>query len=343
MPPAPTPPAGSSARRPRLRRRARLHLSADLLARAERGAVPAWMLACQAVAHLGELCPTCREALAAFETRGSARALDRLFGGDRQAAYRQAVTAGFLSARIAAKVAFTEPAGAAEAAVRELLGEPADARLARVRSDRRLHTLAAWERLHLRTEAALVNDAVAAEVLAQLALAAASPLDDDRYGRGLTEDCRAITSIALARARLAQGRLDAARQGLWIAQGFGGEGSGDPYVRAELMLLQADLHQAEGLHRESADFLELAARIYAGISDPLREGAARLRQGIAFREVGDAEAARAALEAAVALLSTSEEREALTAAEAARLALLLDTAEVPPAGTKAESGDEHDE
>ena len=192
-----------------------------------------------------------------------------------EVAYRESIARGLAAAWARAGASTPTPDRAARAAARELLRLPPAVRAERVKADARLQRYQGWKLLFERALALVPAYAHEAGEVARLALAVACRLDSVRAGEGIAADCRALSAVAIARARLAAGDPVAAQRAVRVAEVFFERASGDPCVLAEIERARAAVARAEGRPRAARSHLRRAAELYAKVGEAEREAAAR--------------------------------------------------------------------
>lgn len=169
----------------------------------------------------------------------------------------------------------------------ELLLEPRERRLERVRREPRFRLIKLCQRLEAASRAAWGEDPAVAVEMAELALQVAERLDPRRYGDGLVEDARALAWACLGNARRIASDLDGAEEALIQAERLYRRFEADLLTEAEIAVFQASLRNTQGRFAEAAGLLDHALRLYREAGDPHQEGRTLILKGMVLGDGGD--------------------------------------------------------
>lgn len=177
----------------------------------------------------------------------------------------------------------------------ELLLQPRERRLERVRSEPRIWLLKLCERLEAASRKAWAEAPATAVEMAELAVEVAERLDPRRYGEPLVADARALAWAYLGNARRITSDLGRAEEALAHAERLYRQFEADFLTEAEILVFQSSLRNTQGRFAEAAALLDRAFWLYREAGDLHQEGRALILKGMVLGDGGDLEAAIASL------------------------------------------------
>lgn len=179
----------------------------------------------------------------------------------------------------------------ASALCAELLLEPRERRLERVRSEPRLWLLKLCERLEAASRRAWAEEPATAVEMAELAVEVAERLDSRTYGEALVADARALAWAYLGNARRIASDLDRAEEALAHAERLYRQFAVDLLTEAEILVFQASLRNTRGLFAEAAGLLDHALWLYQEAGDLHQQGRTLILKGTVLGDGGEIAAA----------------------------------------------------
>lgn len=177
----------------------------------------------------------------------------------------------------------------------ELLLQPRERRLERVRSEPRLWLLKLCERLEAASRKAWAEEPATAVEMAELAVEVAERLDARRYGAALAADARALAWAYLGNARRIAADFGGAEEALVHAERLYRQFEADLLTEAEILVFQASLRNSQGRFEEAAGLLDQGLWLYREAGDLHQEGRTLILKGMVLGDGGDFEAAIASL------------------------------------------------
>lgn len=309
------------------------HLTPELFRRARAGEVPMRLFLNRLLVHLSEQCPQCSRKLSELGAdSGLVEALQELdcdrAEGPPPGPHLSAVeTARRALDRTQARL----QGEATETDLLDILKLPPAEHLSWL-DETQGASLGLWERLIDLCLGCELRSGDGGEEVAELALKVADRLDPGVYGRGLPQDCKALTWVVLAAARLLRWDFEAADEALERAQMAAEVGTGDPCVAGEIFTGRAQLFRARGRLPESLLCLSRAAELFREAGELQLEGETLLRQGLTFHQLGWNRRARAAIGSGLMLFDARRDPQLAEDAGEALLELLDEDEGEEPAG-----------
>lgn len=256
-------------------------------------------------------CPPCRQRLLAAFPREAPPFLNRLFRRahpqdclSREPATGSAAPDLSELKRIGARL--VKERASATAQVRELLDQPHELRVRRIRGEAGLSTLGLVLALLEEARRTWHDAPQGAKELAELAVEAADALDPERYERRLIHDLQGTAWAYLGNAQRILSDLRAAETAFDRAEASLRQGSEDPLDWALLLDLKSSLRRAQRRFQEALALLEVAGELYRAGGDHQGEIKVTLQMGCALGAAGQLEASVEVL-AALAERTTIEE------------------------------------
>ena len=173
--------------------------------------------------------------------------------------------------------------------LRRLEELPLAERHLRVEEDESLHTWGLCQLLLLRSREAVSEDPALALTRAELALSVSRHLGD-AYDPGWVLDLRARAYAALGNALRVLSELGAAEAAFREAAScLSRSGTGNGWVKAEVLDLESSLRQDQRRFEESEKLLDDALALYREAGDSHGIGKIHLKRAKLYREIGDLE------------------------------------------------------
>ncbi len=202
----------------------------------------------------------------------------------------------------------------AAALLAELLGTPEAERRRLVETGVRFQSLQLCGLLEMRSREAWFEDPARAVALAELAVAAATRLDEAHYGVQRAEDARASAWAYLGNACRIAADHRRAEQALATAEEHLRRGGGDAYTEALLLGFEASLRGAQRQFDEAARLLDDAIATYREARDRQQEGKALVKKGMILGYAGRHDEAIRLIRRGLARLDIVQEPRLLVAA-----------------------------
>ncbi len=181
--------------------------------------------------------------------------------------------------------------------LRELLEEPFDVQIAKVRDDDRFQTWAVCQLLLRKSLQAAGDDPAQAVTLAELAVRVSESLVPEAYDPHWLLDLRAKTWAYLGNASRILGELWGSERAFRRAEELLDQSlTGNLQVRAELLRLESSLRRAQRRLKEAEELADEALRLYRESDDPHGAGVVLVKKAKILEERGDLEAAIALLQ-----------------------------------------------
>jgi tetratricopeptide (TPR) repeat protein len=202
----------------------------------------------------------------------------------------------------------------AAALLGEILASPPAERSGLVQ-EVRFHGLKLCQLLQARSEDLWCDDPVAAVELARIAVEISGRLEEERYGKGLTEDAQATAWAGLGNAYRVASDLRRAEEALDRAEVHLARSGGEAYTEALILSYRASLRSSQCRFREAVQLLNSALAIYRQAKDRHLEGKVLIQRGIALGHDGRLQQAIRCLRQGLARIDAAEEPRLLVAAQ----------------------------
>lgn len=181
-------------------------------------------------------------------------------------------------------------------------------RMARVRSDRELHSCPLCQRLIDSSHDLVHAETARAAELAELSIAVSQELDTCRYGSGLVNDLKARAWACLGEVLRNQADLRAADGALAVAESLLAIGTGDVFEEARLLEIKALVRRDQRRLDEAHGLLDDVIAVYRQYRDFHLVGRAFVQKGSTHGAAGELESAVRWLRKGLGLLDPTRER-----------------------------------
>jgi tetratricopeptide (TPR) repeat protein len=202
----------------------------------------------------------------------------------------------------------------AAALLGEILASPPAERSGLVQ-EVRFHGLKLCQLLQARSEELWCDDPVSAVELARIAVEISGRLEEERYGKGLTEDAQATAWACLGNAYRVASDLRRAEEALDRAEVYLARSGGEAYTEALILSYRASLRSSQCRFREAVQLLNSALAIYRQAKDRHLEGKVLIQKGMALGHDGRLQQAIRCLRQGLARIDAAEEPRLLVAAQ----------------------------
>jgi tetratricopeptide (TPR) repeat protein len=212
----------------------------------------------------------------------------------------------------------------AGALLAELFSQPAEHRLALLRSRPSFHSWGLYEALIDRARQEIFTDARGAAAGLRLAIEVAEHLDRGRYGPGSVEAAQARAWAYLGNTLRVLFDFQGAEEAFAVAESHFDKSWLDPLDEALLLELKALLRRGERRFDEALTLLSQSIALYREVNEPHCAGRALIAKALALQYAGEIDAACAALREALFLIDPAEEPRLLLVAHGNLANCLLD-------------------